>query len=82
MGKRQNEKEKAVIISGAISGILFLLSVLVSLVFGIAINWWNLGWVIVVATVIVSAKLSVVTKMIVELKKAETEAKNKTEENK
>lgn len=46
---------------------------------GIVINWWNPGWVIVVATAIVSAKLLVLTNMIVELKKAETEAKDKTE---
>lgn len=76
------KKEKAVIISGAISGILVLLSVLVYLVLGIAINWWNPGWVIVVAAAIVSAMISVITNMIVELKKAETEEKDKTEENK
>lgn len=61
---------------------MVLLSALVYLVLGIAINLWSLGWVIVVATAIVSAKLSVVTNMIVELKKAESEAKDKTEENK
>lgn len=55
---------------------------MVYLVLGVVINWWNPGWVIVVAIGIVSAKLSVVTNMIVELKKAETEAKDKTEENK
>lgn len=58
---------------------MVLLSVFVYLLLGIVINWWNPGWVIVVATAIVSAKLSVLTNMIVELKKAETEAKDKTE---
>ena len=56
---------------------MVLLSVWVYLVLGIAINWWNLGWVIVVTTAIVSEILSVVTNMIVELKKAENEAKDK-----
>lgn len=58
---------------------MVLLSVFVYLLLGIVINWWNPGWVIVVATAIVSAKLSVLTNMTIELKKAETEAKDKTE---
>lgn len=58
---------------------MVLLSVWVYLVLGIVINWWNPGWVIVVAVAIVSAKLLVLTNMIIELKKAETAAKNNTE---
>lgn len=76
------KKEKAIIISDAISGIIVLLSVFVYLVLGFTINWWHPGWIIVVGACMVSAIVSIVTNMIVELKKSETENKKQNEENK
>ena len=75
------KKEKAIIISDAICGIVVLLSVFVYLVLGFTINWWHPGWIIVVGACMVSAILSIVTNMIIELKKSESENKKQEEKN-
>lgn len=75
------KKEKAVIISDAICGIIVILSILVYLVLGLTINWWHPGWIIVVSACMVSAIISVVTSMIVELKKSDKENKQNAVEN-
>lgn len=76
----KNKKEKSVVICDAVCGILFMVAVLVYVILGLAINWWHPGWTILVAVAVVDAIASIVSSMIVELKKSEKETKEEKTE--
>lgn len=74
-------KEKAVIICDAISGVLVTLSILVYLVLGFTISWWHPGWIIIVVACFVSSVASIIANMVVELKKADAEKSTENEKS-
>lgn len=68
--------KKAKIITDAICGLLMTTSILVYLVLGFVLNFWHPGWLIIVCSAFVSGIITIITNMVIDLKKASKEETN------
>lgn len=69
------KKNKALIISDAICGILMLVSILAFVLVGIFAKVWHPTWIIIVASAFVSGIVSIVVNTYVNLHKDDEEVK-------
>lgn len=74
------KRAKAKIISGAISAIVCLLSVVAYLIVGLVTKAWHPWWMIVICGAVAAAIIDIITNMVVELNKnAEEQEQNRDE---
>ena len=76
------KKSKAKILADAIEGSLVMLSVLIYIILGITIGWWHPGWIIVVATCMITGIASIIVKATVDVKAFDAKAEVKDEPEK
>ncbi len=70
-------KDKIKVITDAISGCLVLLSVLIYIILGLAIQWWHPGWIIIIATVVLVSIMSIIANAYVDTHKEQKEKEKK-----
>lgn len=66
-------KTKAQIIGGAISGLLMLVCIVVYLIIGAVTNIWHPTWIIIVAAAIITGIIGIITNTMSDLKKVNNE---------
>ena len=68
--------KKAKLIVDALCGIIMLTCIMTYLILGFVINWWHPGWLIIVCGAFVTAIMSIITNLVLDLKKTDNENKD------
>lgn len=76
----ENKRNKAKIITEAVSGLIFILSVVVYLIIGFVTDKWHPWWLVIICGIVLAAIVDILVNMIAELKQADKT--NNTDENK
>lgn len=74
------KRSKAKIISEAVSGIIFILSVIVYLIIGFVTNAWHPWWIVIVCGIVLAGIVEILINMIADLKQADKADKTEKEE--
>lgn len=74
--ENNSNKSSFEIISGAICGILMILSIIAYLLFGFLANLWHPGWIIVVCTALLCGIVGIIGNLCTSLKLIKKEKEN------
>lgn len=67
----EEKRSKAKIISEAVSGLIFILSVVAYLIIGFVTGGWHPWWIVIVCGIVFAAIVDILVNMIADLKQAD-----------
>lgn len=76
----KRQRSMAQVISGAVCGILMLVSIVVYLVLGLTLNFWHPGWVIIVGSGVLCGIIEIISDTVDNVKKIKETKENDKKE--
>lgn len=67
----EEKRSKAKIISEAVSGLIFILSVIAYLIIGFVTGGWHPWWIVIICGIVLAGIVEILINMIVDLKQAD-----------